>query len=268
MYYYTISSGTATNIIGLCNNLDVYLVNLGWSRHYTVASGADLVDRVYHNNGGQNGVYGDIYARWQGDSTSPYRLKQMGYSFYANNGSSYSGEMSNDSLNNNGMSVDGCKYWFIGDKDVVWIVLKHTVSGTYFSSSIGYVESYYPVCKDYYPLCIVGGSTSTETFESDRTMMYNGISGTQFYTSIDQSDLLSYGAPQSRDGSYFSMPIPLFNKNIDYFEARGQLKAIGQVYGTGIRGDKKLTVSGTTTTFLTINHGDQTNTYVYGPFKE
>jgi hypothetical protein len=85
-------------------------------------------------------------------------------------------------------------------------------------------------------------------------------------SSFSYFDLLFYGAPQSRDGSYLSLPVILMNKNIGNIETRGQLKAIGQIHGGGVTTDKILTISGTNISFLAINHGSSSNSYVFGPF--
>lgn len=265
MNVYTIASGTATDAYDLSDKLDVFMVNtLGWYRQYTIASGVSEIDRVYHNNGGTDSSYGYIYSRWRGYSD---QLFNYAYSYYSSDGLISNGEIGNGITNvNPGTSISGCSYWFIGDLDVVWVLTKHAVSGTYYATSVGYCNTYYCPSFDYLPVYVCGHSYDTQDFSSDRVYMYDSLSGTQVYNSQNTFNLVRYGASQVRDVSYFGMPIGLYNDTPGYYELRGELPGIKQVSGSSFLSEDMLVVSGTGT-YTVIKHGNSSsNTMAYGPY--
>jgi hypothetical protein len=227
----------------------------------------DTRDRVYYNNYGTvSGSYGPIYSRFYAHDSILYNYT---YSYYSPGGLSYSGQMGGDEYSANYGAMSGSsKYWFIGDKDVVWIVVSDTVSGTYFSSSTGYIDTYYSNSIDNYPVCVVGQKNISYDFQSDRVRMYNYLSTASFYHAENCSDLIKYGSKQSRDSSYFGMPIVLVNNNTGEYEIRGELKGIRQIYGSDFISGDKITINNTTLsgTYLIIKHDGITKTYAYGPY--
>ncbi len=266
MPVYTLISGTATDAYDLSDKLDVFLVDtIGWSRHYTITSGEADRDRVYHNNAGTTGDYGHIYARWRGYSE---QLFNYGYSYYSSNGLVYYGLMGNGAVNvNPGTSASGCAYWFMGDLDTVWVITRHSVSGTYFASSTGYCQTYYECpAIDYLPMYVAGQISDSADFSTDRVFMYNSISGTEFFNAQNTSQLVRFGAPQARDNSYFGMPISMVNDAATRYEIRGELPGIRQIWGADFLSEDLITASGIGT-YLVIKHGNLTdNTMAYGPY--
>jgi len=265
---YTLISGSATDTQDLANKLDVFLVDiLGWVRWRTITSGVSDVDRVYHNDGGESsGLYGHIYARFRGYSG---QLDQYGYSFYEYDGSSSTGVIGGGSESSNpGATVTGCNYRFFGNKDIVWSVLHNLGADEYFSSAVGYSDTPYCSTYDDYPLMIIGQAVDTDKFSNDRVLMYNSVSGTAFYHSEDYSGLVKYGAPQSRDSSYFGEPPVLVNDAAESYELRGTVPGAQQVWGGNFASGDFVVVSGTGN-YLVIKHGGlDANTFAYGPVNE
>jgi len=267
---YTLFSGTASDIYQTADYLDTFLVNsLGWERRYTIASGVGSRDRVYKNAGGQTiGLYDDIYARFNANSGILYNYAYISHSDVD---TTSSGEMGGDeySANFGGMS-DNNNFWFIANKDFVWVLIKNSISGTYFSSGVGYVDSFYSNSVDTYPVSVVGQNTSTYDFTNDRVRMYNHVNTPTFYHSGDYSELVSSGTVQSRDSSFFGMPVVLLNDNVGEYELRGELKGIKQVGGSLLSSEDILygiqTVS--SGVYFVIKHGSETNTFAYGPYTQ
>ena len=264
---YTLYSGTVSDVYELADRLDIYLEHMGWSRWYTLSSGLDTRDRVYFNNYGTvSGTYNPVYARFNANNSILYNYA---YTYYSPAGSPTTGQMGGDQYSSNyGLLQGSCKFWFIGDKDVVWIVANNTVSGTFYSSSIGLIDTYYDKSIDSYPVCVVGQYNTSHDFLSSRAKMYNYVGTPAFYHAENCSNLLKNASKQSRDSSYFGMPIVLVNDTVGQHEIRGELKGIRQVYGSDFTSGDILYINNTSIsgTYLVIKHDDSTKTYAYGPY--
>jgi hypothetical protein len=261
---FTLSSGTDADVYAAMDALDAFLVStLGWTRQYTIGS----YDKVYYNNGGEIGnEYSSIYARWRVVDTAIY---QYSYSYFNPSTGIGSNEMGGTAQTANfGPSVGGSTHWFVANKDMVWVILRSTTSGTYFSSSIGYCESYYSPYTDTYPVCVTGQLLETYDFTNNRSLMRNVDSVAQYYKAENYNTaVLSKGNPNARDGRFFSMPILLYSDSPGYYEFRGELKGIKQVNGTNFPEVDVAplvlpTVSGN---YLIIKHSGVAKTFAYGP---
>lgn len=266
---FTLLSGTTNSMYDMLNVFDVFLVNtLGWTRLDTLASGVSNLDRVYHNDGGETGnPYSDIYARWKTVDTSIYQYSYSDFNPTTHVGLSELGGTPETA--NYGTSVSGCTYWFIGDRDVAWLVLESTISGTFFSSSIGYCDSYYTSTIDPLPVCVVGHLVDTRDFTGVRVLMRNSSGVSQEYFADNYfTPILSKGNPQARDSRCFSMPILLYNNNAGSYEIRGEMKGIKQVDGSNYVSGRvvPLVLPTSSGNYLVIRHGDgNSTTYAYGP---
>lgn len=264
---YTMSSGVATDALDLADRLDVFLTEyIGWVRQYTVDSGVSTRDRVYYNNGGEeSNPYNDMYARWKGLNTGI--IYQYAYSYYSVLGV-YSDEMGGTAATSNPGAYSGpCKYWLLGNKDVVWVLTCNTTSGTYYSSSIGYCDSYYCPSYDALPVVVVGQEVDSKTFVDNRVLMYNRLGAPAPYVSENYSLLVQHGTPQERDGSYFGMGVVLRNDVVGERELRGELFGAKQIYGSDFVSENILVVSGTSEQYFVLRHDNNyQNTFAYGPF--
>jgi hypothetical protein len=269
---YTVISGEASDAYDLADKLDVFLVDtLGWSRQYTISSGVSIRDRVYYNNGGEVGnPYNDIYARFSASGTILYNYA---YTYYSPSGATFSGEMGGDidTANYGTGSSSGCYYTLIGNKDITWAVIRHLDSGTYYASSVGYCQSYYPAVIDPYPVSIVGQRDNTYGFDQNRIKLYNKDGDEAFYTSSDHSSIVQYGSPQVRYSAYFGMSINISNTVSGQHELRGELLGIKQMYGENFTSGNTVIASGTETVasgeYLVVKHGaSNSTTFAYGPY--
>jgi len=267
---YTLFSGTASDIYQTADYLDVFLVDhLGWERRYTIASGVGSRDRVYRNAGGETiGLYDDIYARFNASSGTLYNYAYISHSDVD---TTSSGEMGGDEYSANfGGLNDQNNFWFIGDKDFVWVLTRNSVSGTYFSSGVGYVNTFYSSSVDTYPVSVVGQNTSSYDFTNDRVKMYNYANTPTFYHSADYSALVASGTVQARDSSFFGMSVVLINDNIGEYELRGELKGIKQIGGSLLSSQDILYGIQTVASgvYFVIKHESDENTFAYGPYTQ
>lgn len=267
---YTSTSGTSSDAYDLADAIDSFLVgSLGWSRQYTIASGTYNRDIVYTNSGGESGnPYDTIYYRLEAISGT---LFNHVYSYYASDGGSYSGHITGyANTSNSGAVLSPSDYRIIGNKNVVWVLVTNA-SGSAFSSSVGYCDSYYSPSDDSYPVCLVGTADEEHDFSYDRVLMYDHNSDQGYYNAENYSWLVRYGSKQARDDTYFGMSVALMNSAAGTMEMRGELRGIKQVYGEEFFSGDLLTTSGTSVsgTFCVVKYGDSdSNTFLYGPYEE
>lgn len=265
VFPYTLASGSAADAYDLSDRLDVFLVaTVGWTRQYTVSSGAALRDRVYYNVGGSvSNPYDAIYCRLRAENS---RLFNYAYTYFSETGSpSYNELGGNNASVNPGPLSGACDYWFLGTLDGFWCVVNNTTSGTYHSSGVGYCRSYFCPSTDSYPVCVVGHEFDSYTFMDQRVQMYDHTMASAYYKAENFYDLLVNGNPQARSGEYFSMSLPLMNSVVGYQEMRGELEGIKQVCVLGSTG-LIVSMSGTAADkYLYIKHAASTNAFVYGP---
>lgn len=262
---FTLASGSAPDVFYLSDALDVLLVDVvGWTRHYTISSGVATRDRVYFNGGGsETNEYDPIYCRVRATAGVLYNYA---YTYYSAAGDSWSGELGGNSVASNpGCFSGSCVYWLLANLDGFWCVTNNTTSGTYYSSGVGYVNSYFCPSTDPYPVCVVGQELDTHTFFNNRAQMYDYSGSPSTYTAESMAPLLVYGLRQARSGAYFSTAIPLMNATPGEQEMRGELRGIRQVYGLSDVGSLA-SMSGTLGEYyLFIRHAEPTNAFVYGP---
>ena len=262
---YTLVSGTASDAYDLADRLDVFLVNtLGWNRSHTIASGAGSRDRVYNNTPPE--AHGTLYARFKADSNLIYNYA---YSYYQQGGGYSTGAMGGTQETANPGSFSGsCGYWMFGDQNVVWLITNNTTSGTYYASSVGYVDTYYCPKFDYLPVYVAGQRLDTLDFTSNRVMMYDSASGTGYYHAENYANLVKWGSPQHRDNTYFGMSVSVVNDTIGKYEIRGELPGIRQVYGSPFLSEDTAVISGTGQ-YIIMRHGNSiNNTFMYGPYTQ
>jgi hypothetical protein len=260
------ATGTATTEQDIIDAIDTFLTSTigDWTLQGTITDDANDNDRVYFSRGSNPGRYQDLYVRWRGYSNYIY---VYGYSRW-NGPADYSDEVHNSS--NTRMAVGGTnmEYHLFGTSDYLWVVVKNSSDGYYYSSFGGYIVSYYEDADDTLPLAIIGQNGSSTDYSSSRCYMYypvvSGSSGIYKSHVDSHNNLLVYGDPNARDGSQATVPFVMYCDTSGYKEVRGELPGTLRFSGVSLAAADWVTLSGTASKFF-IQKYDNDSCYGYGP---
>lgn len=264
MVYY--ATGTATTEQDIVDAIDTFLTSTigSWTLLDTVTDDAGDNDRVYFSRGSVPGRYQDLYIRWRATSNNIY---VYGYSLWVDSGT-YSDEVYNASYTVMPVGGSNMEYHLFGTADYLWVVVKNSSNGYYYSCFGGYILSYYEDEDDTLPLAIIGQANSSYDYSGNRCIMYypvvSGSSGIYKSHRDAYTYLLTYGDPNARDGSQASLPFVMYCDTSGYKEVRGELPGTLRFSGATLSSADWVVMSGTNYKFF-IQQYDSDSCFGYGP---
>lgn len=264
MVYYT--SGTAVTEQDIVGAIETFLTTTigGWVKIGTITDASSDKDLVFYSKGSVPGRYQDIYMRWRGYSDYIYTY---GYSLWVS-AVTYSDEIHDASYTRMPVGGTNMEYWLFGTRDWLWVVVKNSSDSALYSCYGGYILTYYSASDDTLPIAVVGQTASSYSFANNRCYMYAPVvSGTvSIYkcSATESSNLLTYGDPNTRDGSQAHVPLVLYNATEGYKELRGELEGSVRFSGATLSSEDWVVISGTGHKFFVQRYDDNT-CFGFGP---
>jgi len=255
---YLLASGIVYTEQDTVAALDAFMVGaLGWDRLEVIAQSAGDWDVVWHSPGEVPGARNPIYARARGNVDY---VDFFGYTYW--NQLTSVGDNENHNATESRIYSQGTfKYWFVGNKDAVYVYLSRESDGAAYLGGFGYWESYYDYSLDPYPLWVMGQYATLDTFTNTARVSsyvynktgylregatYSGAVGS--YLAGDYAGLAYCGSPNPRDQRYVLLKAP-FYRPLSYsaitHEVRGELPGAYTIDASYFSNGERLVASGT-----------------------
>lgn len=280
------------------DRMDEFIVGaLGWSRlDRPINTGSDR-KYVWFSRGEDPDKYWPIYASAQATSDTIYFSAYTNWVQTTSSGSDVISESTYLAIpnDNNGGSDE---YYFLGNKDVLFISVRRNSNGANYLGGFGYWDTFYQTTEDPYPVWAMGQDSFSTTFASQRRVRSYGYTVDGFLDSVstvsggsvgffspDLSSFTALATPNPRDGRHLMLKSPFYRERSATeggipgavsHEVRGEVPGLYQFYGTNFASHDRVTASGVSVgdsvpgdevgfgTFLVVR-SSQSNTMAIGP---
>jgi hypothetical protein len=253
---FLIASGVYSNEQDIIDQLDYHMTaDFGWSRIEIITDTGSDNDRAWISLGEDSDKYMALYARMRGNAND---IIFYGYTFWDSGAGTDEVHNSTESK----IQADGSsEWWFIGNKDAVYVTLTPPSQAGAMMGGIGYMDTYYDSSIDPYPLFVMGQNVITDTFSNtfrvrsyafspdgflspSSTVISGGHTG---HLADDLDFLVNLGSPSPRDSKYAMLKPSFFvpkSTSLVFGEVRGELPGLYQISGVDFVAGSVISVSG------------------------